>query len=150
MSHTRNRRSQRGFTLIEVLLVLVILVVLASFAVVQFRGIQQRAKLDTAKAQVGLCETAMDMYQLSIGNYPNQAQGLAALRACPQDLPDRSKWDGPYLKRDLPLDPWGNPYQYANPGAHNGPDGYDVWSLGPDGSPGTPDDIGNWNQEVAR
>jgi general secretion pathway protein G len=149
MLHRRNRRRDHGFTLIEVLLVLVILVVLASFAVVQFRGIQQRAKLDTAKTQVGLCETALEHFQLSIGNYPTQAQGLPALRSRPQDLPDPSKWDGPYLQRDVPLDPWGNPYQYAIPGGHNR-DGFDVWSFGPDGTNATPDDIGNWTQEVAR
>ena len=146
----RSRRCRRkdGFTLIEVLLVLVILVILASFAVVQFTGIQQRAKLNQAKAQIGLFETALEQYQLSIGSYPG-TEGLNGLRYRPQNLPDPSKWDGPYLKRDAPADPWGNPYQYVCPGQHN-PDSFDVWSFGPDGVNGTPDDIGNWSQEATR
>jgi len=62
-------------------------------------------------------------------------------------LPNPSKWDGPYLDRDVPKDPWGNPYQYGSPGPYN-PDSFDVWSLGPDGVNGTQDDIGNWSQEA--
>jgi general secretion pathway protein G len=146
MMHPRDRRRQSGFTLIEVLLVLVILVILASFAVVQFTGVQRRAHLNAAKAQVSLCETALDQFQLSIGSYPSTTQGLQALRIAPQDLLNPSKWDGPYLKKDLPKDPWGNPYQYVCPGIHN-PDSFDVWSLGPDGANGTPDDIGNWTTQ---
>lgn len=97
--------------------------------------------------QVDLCNSAFKMYELAIGSYPSTTQGFQALRFKPQDLADSSKWDGPYLDRDVPKDPWGNPYQYAYPGTHNGPDGFDVWSFGPDMTNGTPDDIGNWNQE---
>ena len=150
MTHTQPRRRNSGFTLIEVLLVLVILVVLASLAVVAYGPIQRRAKVDAAKSQVGLFKTPLQTYQMTVGSFPTSAQGLAALIQAPADLPNPAKWDGPYLDTNvLPLDPWGNPYQYASPGTHN-PDSFDVWSLGPDGVNGTADDIGNWNMEPSR
>jgi general secretion pathway protein G len=71
------------------------------------------------------------------------------LRAAPSDLANPAKWDGPYLDKTVPADPWGKPYQYASPGTHNA-DGYDVWSNGPDGVSGTDDDIGNWDQQSRR
>ncbi len=143
------RRRKGGFTLIEVLLVLVILVILASFAVMQFTGVQRRARIQAAATQIGLLKTPLDTYEMSIGSYPTTAQGLEALRAQPADLANPAKWDGPYLKSEVRLDPWDHPYQYASPGTHN-PDGYDVWSYGPDGANGTEDDIGNWNLEQYR
>jgi len=146
MIYPRDRRRTGGFTLMEVLLVLVILAVLASLAVFAYQKTQRRANINAAKAQVGLLRTPLQAYQLSIGSYPTTAQGLQALRYAPSDLPNPSKWDGVYLESDVPLDPWDNPYQYISPGIHN-PDGFDVWSFGPDGINGTQDDIGNWNQE---
>lgn len=140
MAQSRPRRRKSGFTLIEVLLVLTILVILASFVVLQFTGIQQRANVQAAKTQVGLINDAVELYEATVSAYPSSLQSL---RAAPQDLPDPSKWAGPYLKMDLGTDPWGNQYQYACPGAHN-PDRFDVWSFGPDRVNGTPDDIGNW------
>jgi general secretion pathway protein G len=144
----RNRRRD-GFTLMEVLLVLVILVVLASFAAFEITSAKRKSDIDAAKSQIGLLEPALDMYQLAIGAYPTTAQGLDALRTAPGDLPNAAKWDGPYLKKSVPLDPWKNAYQYASPGTHN-TDGYDVWSYGPDGQSGTEDDIGNWSSERTR
>ena len=78
-----------------------------------------------------------------MGDYPSTAEGLAALIAAPADKADR--WHGPYVENNkkLPLDPWKHDYKYAYPGTHN-KDGYDLWSTGPDGVDGTPDDIGNW------
>lgn len=149
MNHPRDRRRKGGFTLIEVLLVLVILVVLASLAVVAYGPIQRRAKVDQAKSQIGLFKTPLQTYQMTIGHFPTSAQGLSALRVPPADLPNPAKWDGPYLESDVPPDPWDNPYQYVSPGIHN-PDGFDVWSFGPDGMNGTEDDIGNWTQEMRR
>ena len=93
--------------------------------------------------QGDLCKSALQMYEMSIGSYPTTAQGLQALRTAPQELANPSKWDGPYLDRDIPRDPWDTPYQYCSPGIHN-PKSFDVWSFGPDGTNGTPDDIGNW------
>lgn len=141
MSHRPQRRE--AFTLIEVLLVLVILVILGSLVGIQIRSAQKKGLVNSAKAQIGMFKTPLDMYQLDLGSYPSASSGLEALRTAPGDVQD-SKWQGPYLEKAVPADPWGRQYQYANPGKHN-TDGYDVWSLGPDGSDGTDDDVGNWN-----
>ena len=138
-----SRKRRRGFTLMEVLLVLVILVVLASMAAIQISSYQRRARIDAAKSQIGLLKTPLQSFEMDIGTYPTNSQGLEAIRTAPGDLPNPSKWTGPYLDRSVPLDPWDRPYQYAAPGSHN-PDSYDVWSFGPDGQNGTEDDIGNW------
>jgi len=149
MRHRSHRHPERGFTLIEVLLVIAILVVLASLAVVAYGPIQRRANVNAAKSQIGLLKTPLQMFQMTVGAYPTTAQGLDALRTRPGDLPDPAKWDGPYLDSSMPSDPWGNAYQYTSPGVHN-PDSYDVWSFGPDGVNGTDDDVGNWNLENKR
>lgn len=141
----RNRRARvrpAGFTLIEVLLVMVILVILASFAVVYFGGVRKQALIDQAKTQVGLFKPGLEVYELKIGDFPTTSQGLEALRTAPADLADSSKWVQT-LDTPIPPDPWGNPYQYAYPGKRN-TQKYDVWSYGPDGQDGTDDDIGNW------
>lgn len=138
-----------GFTLMEVLLVLLILTMLAGLAVNVYSGIKRSADLNAAKAQISLVKAALQNFQFSIGSYPTTAQGLQALRYAPSDLPNPGKWAGPYLDADIGWDPWDNAYQYVSPGIHN-PDGFDFWSYGPDKSNGTDDDIGNWNQEATR
>ena len=135
-------RRDRGFTLIEVLLVLVILVVLASLAVVAYGPIQRRYKIDAAKTQIGFFKVSLGTYSNLVGSYPSTAAGLQALRTPPADLPDPTKWDGPYIDREIPLDPWGHPYQYACPGNHN-PTEFDVWTVAPDGH-----EIGNWDERT--
>jgi general secretion pathway protein G len=142
----RSSRSRRkgGFTLIEVLLVLAILAVLASLAALTYNSQRRKANVRTVISQIGLLKTPLQMYEMDIGSYPTTSQGLQALRSVPGDLPNQSKWGGPYLDKSVPLDPWGNPYQYVSPGVHE-PDGYDVWSFGPDGVNGTADDIGSWD-----
>lgn len=146
MTRRRQRRSRRrGFTLIEVLLVLVILVVLASIAGTNYARIQKTANINAAKTQIGALETPLETYRLDVGDYPSTDEGLAALREMPSDVSE-DKWAGPYLKKPIPDDPWGNPYQYEYPGTHdeNVPD---VWSMGPDMVDGTDDDIGSWVEE---
>ncbi len=130
-------RRRRGFTLIEVLLVLVILVILGSLVGIQIRSAQKSAYLKAAKAQIGGFEAPLEKYMLDTGNYPASLDNLVSAPGEAQ-----SKWEGPYMKTINP-DPWGRAYNYANPGRHN-PDGFDVWSAGPDGADGTDDDIGNW------
>ena len=97
--------------------------------------IQSRMKLDSAKTQVGLLEHAVNTYKETVGSYP---PNLDALRVAPTGLPP-GKWAGPYLNKDVPLDPWGHPYQYSLPGKQN-PDAFDVWTVSPDGQR-----IGIWN-----
>lgn len=141
MAHRRLRQPQReAFTLMEVLLVLVILVILGSLAVGMFSSSQRKAQVNAARSQIGAFETPINMYHLDTNQYPPD---LESLRTPPSTLGDTSRWGGPYLNKDIPLDPWGSPYQYAYPGRYR-PEEYDIWSLGPDGIDGTDDDIGNW------
>ena len=123
----------------EVLLVLAILVILGTLVVANFTGIFASSQVKAAKAQVSAIETMLEAYYLEIGSYPTTQQGLAALRAAPADLVDPSKWNGPYARKDIPPDPWQNPYNYEL----MSPTQYRVYSAGPDGQPGTDDDIAN-------
>ncbi|HUY32903.1 MAG TPA: type II secretion system major pseudopilin GspG [Pirellulales bacterium] len=136
------RRRRQGFTLIEVLLVLVILVILGSLVGIQIRSAQKSALLKAAKSQVGMFDSPLQRYALDMGDFPTASVGLGALVSAPSDAKS-AQWAGPYLEKGVPADPWGNQYQYANPGRHNA-GSYDVWSLGSDGADGTDDDIGNW------
>ncbi len=134
-------RGRLGFTLMEVLLVLMILVVLASMAVTIFGGTQERALKDAAKTQVGLFKSAINFYKLHTKSNPG---GLADLINKPGDSKVATHWEGPYLDvTKIPLDPWDNEYKFASPGKHN-TESFDVWSVGPDKQDGTEDDIGNW------
>jgi len=139
MNRQQNHKRRQGFTLMEVLLVLMILVVLASMAVTIFGGTQEQALKDAAKGQLGVFKTAISTYQLHALSYPSSLNDLVEP---PSDDKLAEKWHGPYLDRS-PVDPWDNEYKIAVPGKHN-TDSYDVWSMGPDGQDGTADDIGNW------
>ena len=144
MCRSRRKLNRRGgFTLMEVLLVLAILVILGAMVAMNFTTIMGGADRNAARSQIGLFEPAIKLYFLHLKHYP---PNLEALQAAPGDLPNPAKWDGPYLEKTIPLDPWGRPYQYSAPGRYN-VDSYDLWSLGPDGADGTEDDIGNWMQE---
>jgi len=139
-----NARRRRGaFTLMEVMLVLVIMVMLGSLAVGMFSKAQRKAQIDTAQSQIGAFDSALNMYMLAMNDFPSTGSGLEALVSRPTDARNTSRWDGPYLDRVVPADPWDNPFQYSYPGSRN-PDKYDLWSFGPDGQDGTDDDIGNW------
>jgi general secretion pathway protein G len=131
---------RRGFTLIEVMLVMTIIVIMASFAVIAYGPIQRRAYVNQARIQVQAFKDAIDRFNLDLGTYPPD---LTALRNPPGGMANPQKWDGPYLGTEIPADPWGRYYQYQAPGRQN-QDSFDVWSLGPDGNDNTADDIGNW------
>jgi len=139
-THRTQRRS--GFTLIELLLVLVILAVLAAIVIPKFAGRSQQAKETAAKTQIESFKTALDSFEIEAGRYPTSEEGLNALVTAPSDLQNLHE---PYMP-SIPKDPWGNPYQYKQPGTHN-PSGYDVYSLGTDGREGN-DDIGNWSTDT--
>ncbi|MBL6751462.1 MAG: type II secretion system major pseudopilin GspG [Nevskia sp.] len=139
------RRQHAGFTLIEVMVVVVILGILAAIIVPRIMDAPDKARVAKAKQDVAAIVAALNMYKLENYNYPSTQQGLEALVAPPQGDPPARNWKpGGYLQQ-LPKDPWGTPYQYLNPGAHGE---IDVFSLGADGKPGgdgVAADIGNWN-----
>ncbi len=131
----------KGFTLLELLVVLVILGLLAGYVAPKYFAQVGKSEVKTARAQIEGIEKALDQYRIDVGHYPSTEQGLAALNTKPADEP---RWDGPYLKKALPNDPWGKPYQYRMPGEHGE---VDIFSYGRDGQPGgTGDgaDIQNW------
>jgi len=144
---TRRRpRAARAFTLIELLLVMVILAVLAALVIPRFAGRGEEAREKAALTQIkGNFGTALDMYETDNGAYPTSGQGLEALRTQPSSAPQPKHWKGPYLKNEIPQDPWGNPYVFRSPGTQN-PKGYDLLSLGPDGREGTDDDVTSWTK----
>jgi len=133
--------SRAGFTLIEVLLVLIILVILGSLAVNVFIGTQDKANISAAQAQAGLLSDPINRYRLDMNKYPARLEDLWEE---PSDSNLADRWAGPYVEK-LKLDPWGNPYQYTGEGKKN-TNKYDFWSYGPDGQNSTDDDIGNWEE----
>lgn len=141
----RRRRFERrraGFTLMEVLLVLAILVILGSMVTYYFVGAQKKAYARAAQSQIGMFERMMTDYRLDVGTYPTTSQGLESLRTAPTELANANKWGGPYVSKAIPLDPWGNPYQYELVDADN----FRIWSWGPDAQDGTGDEVSNLTQ----
>jgi general secretion pathway protein G len=123
-------RSQGGFTLIELLVVIVVLGLLVGLVGPRLFGRVGQSKTAAARAQIELLGAALDQYRLDVGAYPNAAQGLEAL----QTNPNLASWNGPYLRKSVPRDPWGNPYKYrCCPGQHGD---YDLWTEGADNAPG--------------
>jgi general secretion pathway protein G len=141
-------RNKKGFTLVEMLLVVIIISILAAMVVPRFTGRSEEAKIAAATADVRAnLSGALDLYELDNGRYPTTEQGLDALAREPSADPRPRQWKGPYLKQQKALsDPWGNVYQYRSPGARNN-SGYDLHSFGPDGADGGNDDIGNWDDK---
>jgi general secretion pathway protein G len=139
------KRNEAGFTLIELMVVIVIIGLLSTFVVLNVLPAQDTAMVEKAKADVALLEQAVEMYRLDNLSYPTIEQGLEALVTAPAELasPERYRKDG-YVRR-LPTDPWGSPYQYVQPGEHGA---FDIYSLGANkrlGGDGLDADIGNWD-----
>ncbi len=146
--NSSRRQRNRGFTLMEILVVLAILGLLAGLAVSKLGGIFDGAKIDTAKSFVTQSiKVPLFSYKMHMGDFPSTQEGLNALITPPAS---RGGWRGPYLEpAKIPEDPWNTPYNYTFPGTRNR-DSYDVWSSGPDKQSGTEDDIGNWEVGAQR
>lgn len=142
MLNVSTKKRSRGFTLIEIMIVVVIIGILAAIVVPRITDRTDQAKITRVKADIRRIEGALNLYRLDNHRYPTSDEGLAALVEKPADAP---AWkEGGYLDR-IPKDPWGNEYQYLNPGTHST---IDIFSLGADGAQGgegSNADIGNWN-----
>ena len=135
-----SRRTQ-GFTLLELLVVMVIIGLLAGYVGPKYFSQIGKSEIKATRAQIDGLGKAIDQFRLDVGRYPTTEEGLASLNTRPSNL---NKWDGPYLSKNVPLDPWGNAYVYKSPGEHGE---YDLISYGKDGQPGGEGeaaDIVNW------
>ncbi len=140
----RKRRREEGFTLVELMVVIVIIGLLATIVALNVLPSGDKARVEKAKADIAQIEGGLELYKLQNLTYPTTSQGLSALTSAPAGLADPSRYQrGGYLKK-LPDDPWGHPYLYASPGTHGEAD---VWTYGADGKEGGEGinaDIGNW------
>jgi general secretion pathway protein G len=137
-----HKRQQQGFTLLEIMVVIVILGILASIVVPNLMGNKNQADRQKAVTDIVALENALDMYTLDNGRYPTTEQGLDALLTKPEAAPEPKNYkQNGYIKR-LPEDPWQNAYQLVSPGVNGA---VDIFSSGPDGQAGNDDDIGNWD-----
>jgi len=140
-SRSRYTLKSAGFTLLELLVVMVIIGLLVGYVGPKYFSQVGKSEVKATKAQINALEKALDQYRLDTGHYPSTEQGLNSLFTKPAN---ENRWDGPYLKKAVPEDPWGKPYQYLAPGEHGE---FDLYSFGKDGQPGGVDesaDITNW------
>jgi general secretion pathway protein G len=136
------RRQQAGFTLIEIMVVMVIIGLLMALVGPNLIGRSEKAKVQAAQMQIERLGTVLDTFRLDVGRYPTTQEGLQVLVQRPMGV---DRWDGPYLNKGVPKDPWDRPYLYRSPGEAGRP--YDLYSLGADGAPGGTDnnrDITSW------
>jgi general secretion pathway protein G len=142
LARQKQRRGEAGFTLVELLVVMVILVLLASLVAPRVMGYLGSSRSKTAKVQIENLSTSLELFKLDTGRYPTAREGLQALV---QPVPGLPNWNGPYLKKDqVPLDPWGHPYRYRQPGERGD---FDIMSLGADsreGGQGEDQDVASW------
>ncbi len=141
LSFDQNRRRQ-VFTLLELLLVLVILTVLAGLVVPRFARRSEQARVTAAFSDIAALEVAIDTFEIDTGRYPSTDEGLQALIERPAEM---RHWNGPYIRRGVPRDPWGSYYHYRQPGLQN-PHSYDLWSNGPEGRESSEYNINNWSE----
>ena len=145
MAENEPIRDERGFTLVELLVVVIILGLLAALVGPRLLGRVGQSKHAATRVQIELLGTALDQFKLDAGRYPTTPEGLEALQVNPGNV---TGWEGPYVKKDLPRDPWGNAYHYKNPGEHGE---YDLWSYGADNAPGGEGeaaDVTSWSSEA--
>ena len=143
----QNQGERRGFTLVEVLIVLAILVMLVAMVVPRFLGARKQGEIRATRAQIGMFQSALEHYAADVKVFPTTEQGLVALLAKPADLDDSVTWEGPYLNGDtIPKDAWGQDYHYEYPPTHGTADRPDIWSSGPNKNDdgGADDDIISW------
>lgn len=132
-AHTKritDRTFRSGFTLLELLVVIVIIGLLAAYVGPKYFSQLGKSEVTIARAQIVAFEKALDAYRIDVGHYPTTAEGLGALLVAPANAP---KWNGPYIQKEIPVDPWGNPYQYKAPGSKSE---FEIVSYGKDGVPG--------------
>ena len=140
--------NRKGFTLVELLVVLVILVLLFGLVGPRILGAQQKADIKKTRIDIGNLESALKLFAVDNRNYPISEDGLQSLLEAPADENRSRNWDGPYLDaEDLPVDPWGNAYRYAYPPTNGKRDFPNIWSPGKDAQDNTEDDIVNWKQD---
>jgi len=141
------KRKDEGFTLIEIIIVILLLGMIAALVGPRLFRKMEGSKAGIARTQIAMMEGALKLFKLDTGRFPSTAEGLRALMEAPPGL---RNWDGPYLEKGLPRDPWDRPYQYAYPGKHYL---FDLYSLGADGTPGGEGenrDVGNWEDAKGR